>query len=574
MRRRFVQLNPTEGKTSLPLPGLRPGVVLVGHGDDGELRDVQLGQVVKLGEVASVIVGLLDGTRDAEALLRDAARILGEELNPLGLVELLQALDRRALLDTPRARMVVAQGLVRADIAALQRLARRRKQLTDRPPVPITDAPGVPLPFTSPGAGFACKSCNRCCSEDHLLGPVTREERDRILMAFAKADDDRGSDPSNFIPLPTAGSDPVYLLRPRDGFCSYLGEDGLCRVHKLLGEDAKPAICRLFPYRAIKTPSGWDVGMSLLCPTVADADGPDPAPDARRTIQALQVITPHLRQAPDKVDLIDGLSIEWTRYEAWERELLDGIHAGGDVRAAWLAGLRAFEALIDVARDEEDDDDDDLGAPMETEESLMSADSIDETIELAEPAAAVDRLFCDLALWSELLVGLEAADPMALRRFRSAMLRLRGDLAYAPEAAPVLAELARLKARGLQGDGLAKPEQDTQENFPIQVGTLSADELKAELAGDDRQRRFLSEALAGKRPFEYGTVARGLLAISVFLAVLRLQPVDNDEHQPRLSDIAYLVNHPQLTDIMDTRAVVRSRAAETVVHALVLGVRP
>ncbi len=574
MRRRFVQFNQAEGKASLPLPGLRPGVVLVGHGDDGELRDVQMGQVVKLGEVASVIVGLLDGTRDAEALLKDAARILGEELNPLGLVELLQALDRRALLDTPRARMVVAQGLVRADIAALQRLARRRKQLTDRAPVSVTEAPGIPLPYTSPGAGFACKSCNRCCSEDHLLGPVTRDERDRMLMAFAQAGDDRGSDPSNFIPLPTSGSDPVYLLRPRDGFCSYLGEDGLCRVHKLLGEEAKPAICRLFPYRAIKTPTGWDVGMSLLCSTVADADGPDPAPDARRTIQALQVITPHLREAPEEVDLVDGLSVEWARYQSWERELLESINAGGDVRTAWLAGLRSFEALVEQARDEEEDDDLDLGAPMETEESLLTAESMEETIELAEPAAAADRLLRDLALWSELLVGLEAADPMALRRFRSAMLRIRADLAFSPEAAPVLAEMARLKARGKVGDGMAQPEQDTQENFPIVVGSLTPDELKAELAGDDRQRRFLSEALAGKRPFEYGTVARGLLAISVFFSVLRLQPIRNDEFQPRLSDIAYLVNHPQLTDILDTRTVVRSRAAEPGVHALILGVRP
>jgi Fe-S-cluster containining protein len=565
--RRLTTSNPTDGKAALPLPGLRPGVVMLGEGEDAELRDVQLGQVVKLGEVASVIVGLLDGTRDAEGLLADAARVLGEELNPLGLVELLQALDRRALLDTPRARMVVAQGLVRADIAALQRLANRRKLILDYEP----DGAEVPLPQMAPGSAFACKSCNRCCSEDHLLGPVTRAERDAILLGFAEKGDDRGADPSNFLPLPTAGSAPVYLLRPREGHCSYLGRDGLCRVHSVLGEEVKPSVCRLFPFRAVATPDGWHVGMSLLCPTVAAGEGPDPRPEARRTVRALQVLTPHLRKVPDTVLLTDGLPVPWATFAEWEQDAQRALaDEGTPVAEAWLAAIDAFEEMVETARAEMDDDLS-LGPDLQqtTAESPPLTDEIEATVELNDPGAAADLLLKDLALWSELLVGLEAADPMALRRFRSGVLRVRGRVGVRANAAPVLAELARLDARrAAPPAGVSAPGAVTSDDFAVPTDLLP-DQL-AQQQGEAVQRRFLSQALAEKRAFEYGTIARGLLALTVLVSTLRLDRIEGDERHPRVSDVAYLVNHPQLTDIIDTRSVVRSRAAEAGVHAVLL----
>ena len=571
MPRRLQLLSQNDGKASLPLPGLRPGVVMLGDGEDGELRDVQLGQVVKLGEVASVIVGLLDGTRDAEALLADAARILGDELNPLGLVELLQALDRRALLDTPRARMVVAQGLVRADIAALQRLAQRRKLIQEYE----ADDAEVSLPLMAPGSAFACESCNRCCSEDHLLGPVTRPERDAILLGFAQKADERGADPSNFIPLPTGGPEPVYLLRPREGSCSYLDRDGLCRVHKILGEEIKPGVCRLFPYRAVHTPDGWHAGMSLICPTVAAGEGPDPRPDARRTIGALRVITPHLRQLPDSVLVTDGVTVPWADYRGWEQETLEALaDLDVPVNTAWIERLKAFEDLVETARAEIDDDLS-LGPDLQetTAETPPLSEEIEATLELSAPGTAADRLLRDLALWSELLVGLEAADPMALRRFRSGMLRVRGLVGVGDEAAPVLAELARLERRrslSAESASVSEPGAVTRSDFAVPTDLLP-DEL-ARIQGEGAQRRFLSQSIADKRAFDYGTVARGFLALTVLTSALQLDRVEGDEHHPRLSDIAYLVNHPQLTDIFDTRTVVRSRSVDPAVHALILRV--
>jgi len=547
---------------------------MVGEGEDAEIRDLQLGQVVKLGEVASIIVALLDGTRDAEALLNDAGRALGEELNPMGLVELLQALDRRALLDTPRARVVVAQGLVRADIAALQRLARRSKIL--RPYVAAEESEDqVEALKMAEGSAFSCHSCNRCCSEQHLLGPLTRAERDVILEGFGARNDHAGSDPSNFIPLPTGAQEPVYLLRPRDGRCSYLGPDRLCRIHRDLGEEAKPSVCRMFPFRAVRTPTGWDAGMSLSCPTVAAGKGPDPKPELRGALEALRDVSKQLHQVPPVVPLVQGVSVAWPVYQEWEAETLVRLSdLDEDPAVAWLESIQAFSSMVDrgsVDPDFESTVTAEAPGPEEEEETEEGADFIpplgigsvsdDET-------AAADILVRELAFWAELLVGLEAADPMALRRFRSGMLRLRAGVGHNPEAAPVLAELARLELRQRRVLEVSNPHTVTDElTIPPTDPAITA----LPPSGVSLQRRFLCQTLMQKRPLEYGTAGRGLLALSVFLAVLRLEELPGDEMHPRLEDLAYLIHHPQLTDIIDTRAVVRATDGRPGLHAALLG---
>ncbi|MBX9722865.1 MAG: hypothetical protein K2X81_15800, partial [Candidatus Obscuribacterales bacterium] len=54
-----------------------------------------------------------------------------------------------------------------------------------------------------------------------------------------------------------------HFTRPRpDGSCSFL-VDSLCTIHSLLGEDAKPGTCQLFPYTFVETPTATYAGMSL-----------------------------------------------------------------------------------------------------------------------------------------------------------------------------------------------------------------------------------------------------------------------------------------------------------------------
>jgi len=557
---------------------------MVGEGEDAELRDMQLGQVVKLGAVASVVVSLLDGTRDAEGLLTDAASILKEELNPLGLVELLQALDRRALLNTPRARMVVAQGLVRADIAALQRLAQRPKQIEKYQPAAdaTEDSDTIEEVRLADGTKWGCNSCNRCCSEQHLLGPVPRAERDVILKGFTNLGHERGSDPSNFVPLPSADGEPMYLLRPRDGNCSYLDSDRKCLVHKALGEDAKPSVCRMFPFRGVRTPTGWDVGVSLSCPTAAGGGGPDAGDEARRTLSSLRVLTGLLQELPEDTRLSEDITVPYATYREWEERALARLDAEDtDPAEAWVASIADLAevcAEVEAAGDDielDDAEEPDTAEVLTGELNIDDIGDIDHLLEVPTAAENADTLFKDLALWSELLVGLEAADPMALRRFRSGLLRARGTLAYNADAAPVLAELHRLEVRRKRvepddvGDETERRSEDTADGEATSLQAAGA-WLDPDIGDVAVQRRFLRQALIGKQMFEFGTVSRGAIALSVFVAMLRLHSKPGDEFQPSFRDMSYLVHHPQLTDILDTRAVVRTTLVDPDLHRAIL----
>lgn len=540
--------------------------MLIGEGDDAELRDLRLGQVVKLGNVAAVIVGLLDGTRDAEALLRDAQTSLGEELNPLGLVDLLQALDRRALLDTPRARMTVARGLVRADIAALQRLARRVKPLRSKLGASAAQSTDV-TPRLAPESSFTCASCNECCSEAHLLGPVTRAERDAILTGFASVGTDTSAaDPSNFAPLPTGDSRDLYVLRTRDGYCSYLDKDGLCKVHKTLGVESKPAVCRMFPYRIVKTPDGWDAGLSLTCPTVAGGRGGSPVPEAREKLDAFPIFASLIHEAPPSLTLTEGVQTSWGDYRAWENKAIALIQDDNrDPADAWVEAVtllaRSIETITSTENNAETTTELQVDATVPTQ---PPNDDSNEFVPVAglgdcslDPHEAADIFARDMALWSELLVGLEAADPDALRHLRSGATRIREVVGHAPEAAPVLAEIARLEKR-------EEYERNRSGEDTVRIGAVAPDW--------NVQRRFLVQALMDKRLLEYGTVSRGTSLLTLLLAIIRLPHIGGDELRTHVANIAYLVHHPQLSDIVDSRAVLRATAEEPRFHAAMLGV--
>ena len=560
-------MSPDDGESSQPIPALRPGVVLIGEGDDTELRDLQLGQIVKLGDAAARIVQLLDGTRTAEELLTEASNVLGEEVNPLGLVELLQALDRRALLDTPRSRMVASQGLVRADISALNRASQRTRNLEEFMPAEESDAPTVSL---APDTKFTCHSCNRCCSERNVLGPINRDERDAILEGFSNLGQRGDADSGNFIHLPGTGANSVYLLRTQGGFCSYLDRDGMCRIHRDLGIEHKPAICRTFPFRPIRTPTGWDVGVSLGCPTVAAGAGSDPEPEVSQTLVELGGRLPVARQVPLNVELRPGARVAYARYAAWEQATLGALSdKTTEPLAVWLEAIDSFQTLADSVDSSDPESAADTASSSEGSPHEVPTGGVGQGGDSPEESA--DNILRDLTLWSELLVGLEPTDPVAIRRFRSGAIRVRQRLAQHGDAPSVLAEHARRLERAEFPDaGTSWLTSETLESSPLAMDGEEGGNHSARGVDLDVQRRFLCQSLMEKRAFEYGSVGRGLLALTVFAAILSLDVLEGDELHPSVSDIAYLVSHSQIADIIDTRASIRAAERLPEVHRMLL----
>ena len=63
------------------------------------------------------------------------------------------------------------------------------------------------------------------------------------------------------------------LGKRSDGACIFLGDDNLCRIHKELGEPAKPLVCRLFPYQLVPLEQFAYVTLRQYCPSAVADNG-------------------------------------------------------------------------------------------------------------------------------------------------------------------------------------------------------------------------------------------------------------------------------------------------------------
>ena len=111
---------------------------------------------------------------------------------------------------------------------------------------------------------------------------------------------------------------------------------------------------------------------------------------------------------------------------------------------------------------------------------------------------------------------------------------------------------------------------DTLESSPLSAHNTLTDLARTNEGSTEIQRRFLCQSLIEKRAFEYGSIGRGLLALTIFAAILGLEELEGDELQPVVADVAYLVGHTQIMDILDTRASMRAAESSAEVHRVLL----
>ena len=65
-----------------------------------------------------------------------------------------------------------------------------------------------------------------------------------------------------------------YNLGKRpDGACIFLTDDNRCRIHRDLGESAKPLVCRLFPFQLVPLEDFAFVTLRQYCPSAAAQQG-------------------------------------------------------------------------------------------------------------------------------------------------------------------------------------------------------------------------------------------------------------------------------------------------------------
>jgi Fe-S-cluster containining protein len=172
---------------------------------------------------------------------------------------------------------------------------------------------------------FSCHMCSGCCRNWNVLATPAEVERFRNFDWRATRPRFDGREI-----LSDAGNG-LYQLAHIEDACIFLDEDNLCAIHKELGADAKPFMCKTFPYSLTKTPEGVVVSLDFACPTVvADEGAPiqSHAADVRARVEEWGEVGAHLRlgmagatlggEAP-RVEARKGAPLEWADYMALEQ---------------------------------------------------------------------------------------------------------------------------------------------------------------------------------------------------------------------------------------------------------------
>lgn len=170
-----------------------------------------------------------------------------------------------------------------------------------------------------------------------------------------------------------------YSLEKRsDGRCEFLSEENRCLLHQHFGEDAKPAMCRLFPYTFTETPSGIYASVSFASsgallnfgrPLSAQADV------LEKQWHLFQQLFPSLKLDWSQIQLADGVALSWDKYLNIESKILMQLSTVVADKSARKRVDIELLALAAVARDE-----------------LPKSTDLDKVPEISARPKAVDQL--------------------------------------------------------------------------------------------------------------------------------------------------------------------------------------
>lgn len=188
-------------------------------------------------------------------------------------------------------------------------------------PVTTYDSKSLHLPE---GVHYECVQCGKSCS----LFEEIRVEPEMVEQIRARpAEALRGAlAPENpVVPNPDRAGE-FQMRFEGKGCCMQRPEDRLCALHREFGYEAKPNVCRSFPYRFIETPEGAFAGVSFACTAVLGSQGP--AVNEQRTeLEAQREWTVHRTHLDaDALALATQLPLSWDQYKRLESDLDSMFH--------------------------------------------------------------------------------------------------------------------------------------------------------------------------------------------------------------------------------------------------------
>jgi Fe-S-cluster containining protein len=199
------------------------------------------------------------------------------------------------------------------------------------------------------GIRFECSSCGNCC----LTWPVPATDRDvAVISAKAAENSDLaklGSPLFKGLSTGTAtmrGFSHTLEKRP-DGRCQFLTEENLCLLHSTFGPDAKPSMCRLFPYSFVTAPSGAYVYVSFASTAVLFNAGRLLSEQRELLTDRYTLFQELFPQETDwsGIQLLDGCPLSWSQFLAVEEQLFTAFAFGKGSLSALNRLIKAGQAV-------------------------------------------------------------------------------------------------------------------------------------------------------------------------------------------------------------------------------------
>ncbi len=172
-----------------------------------------------------------------------------------------------------------------------------------------TDTPQFIFPTN---ARYRCVGCGHCCRQQWVV-EVEKECRDAL------PDDLKAKIEPSQQQYPEAAG--ILKAGQSEAGCPLLDTDKLCVIHKRLGYDAKPFVCRAFPFRFIETPRGVAVDVSFVCNGVLNNRG-DSIEQHRPEIEKLYAGSTRRIKVGERVLLKSKTSVTFDAYRLIEESLL------------------------------------------------------------------------------------------------------------------------------------------------------------------------------------------------------------------------------------------------------------
>jgi Fe-S-cluster containining protein len=179
------------------------------------------------------------------------------------------------------------------------------------------------------GINFDCTGCGNCCFEWPV--PITRNDFARI----SKYADEQGLDNKKLFRVLNVDDDKLKVFshsleKREDGLCQFLTAEKRCSLHNDFGVEAKPAMCRLFPYTFTNTPSGTYASVSFAATGVLFNQG-KPLVAQRELLgerfNLFNELFPNLSLAWNDAQLLDGTPLAWSDYIGAEELILEKLRA-------------------------------------------------------------------------------------------------------------------------------------------------------------------------------------------------------------------------------------------------------